>query len=704
MARHMEIVAGALATMFLAIVPAAPAAAYARPGTTSFGALSWDNAQPQGYSTEWPALTPDGAFIAFHSQATNLAREGTNGRANIYLRNLQTGGLERISRFPALGAIDHDSWAPRLSSDARFVAIESWKSFDPDDIGWADVYLLDRASGRLDWISRPRTVVSQDPNDGSAFHPSISADGRFVAFSSKSDGLVANDQNPYTSTDGGDVFVVDRLTDEIELASVATGGGQGVGYSGSPVLNADGRFLAFESRIPTLVPADTNGTYDIYVRDRFSDVTERVSIDSGGDEASGASYGPEISENGRFIAFSSEAPDLVPHDANGSTLDVYVHDRLLGETRRVSVSSEGEGANGYSSLTAFSSDGRYVMFWSDATNLVPGDTNGERDVFLHDVVTSSTELISVAAGEGGGNFRSWGISSVTADGRYAAFMSEASNILPGDTNENSDIFVRDRGPELGVVGVSTVHTSHSLEVQGRATFSGATMTTATDSADDDPDRHGADITGAQLFARPESEDILVTWELRSLPMTPRCSFVGCIAGLPSTIYGMSFEVSGTRWEIRGHRSVDPVLVPPVGESFGLYRCAPTCEEVRKLVGSIGETGREARVSFPLDSVPLEGMATLENVELFTEVAAGSASIVPLDRLSLGDVDIPQPSIDLSLWDGDQQLSSTDPNLTAGSFRGSLDVSGLTGSYELVIRTCLAALCVEHRRALPLPAG
>src|SRR5213076_3051692 len=184
-----------------------------------------------------------------------------------------------------------------------------------------------------------------------------------------------------------------------ERVSVASGGTEGNGASLSSALSADGRFVAFVSAATDLVAADTNGASDVFVRDRLTGTTERVSVASGGTQSNAASLGSALSADGRLVAFQSDATNLVVGDTNGAT-DVFVRDRQTGMTARVSVASDGTQANNVSSYPALSADGRFVAFQSDATNLVVGDTNGKTDVFVHDRQTGTTERVSVASGGG----------------------------------------------------------------------------------------------------------------------------------------------------------------------------------------------------------------------------------------------------------------------------------------------------------------
>ncbi len=288
-------------------------------------------------------------------------------------------------------------------------------------------------------------------NDRS-WHPSISADGRFVVFVGEASNLVAGDTNG-----ADDVFVHDRQLGSTERVSVATDGTQGNDESYLPSISADGRFVAFESRASNLVPGDTNSYVDVFVRDRQLGTTERVSVATGGAQANASSFWPDwvmpsISDDGRFVAFASVALGLVAGDTNGS-YDVFVRDRQLGTTQRVSVATNGAQGNYHSGGPTITADGRFVPFGSQASNLVAGDTNGETDSFVHDRQTGTTERVSVTASGTQGNAGSFK-PSPSADGRFVAFYSRASNFVAGDTNAEYDVFVRDR--QLGTIERASV--------------------------------------------------------------------------------------------------------------------------------------------------------------------------------------------------------------------------------------------------------
>ena len=256
-----------------------------------------------------------------------------------------------------------------------------------------------------------------------------------MSFTSGGTNLVPGDVDVWNG-----VFVRDLHTGVIQRVSVSVDGSPVDGMSELSSISADGRSVAFVADATNLVPADTNGIDDVFVRDLVAGVTTRVSVSSAGSEVNGYSGAPALSAEGRFVAFFSLASDLVPDD-NNARFDSFVHDRLTGETLRVSVSGDGAEVTGGSGSPSISGDGRTVAFVSDASNLVTGDTNGAGDVFLHDLLTGATGRAAVAAdgSEAGGASMS---PSIAADGTRLVFVSDAADLVAGDTNGVTDVFLR----------------------------------------------------------------------------------------------------------------------------------------------------------------------------------------------------------------------------------------------------------------------
>jgi cysteine-rich repeat protein len=283
-----------------------------------------------------------------------------------------------------------------------------------------------------------RVSVGSDGSeaDMSSTTSALSADGRFVAFVSGATTLVPGDTNAAL-----DVFVRDRVTGTTERVSIASDGTQAAAQSATPSLSADGRYVAFASAASNLVEGDGNGRFDVFVRDRVAGTTERVSLSSTGGEGNFDSISPAISADGRYVAFASAANNLVEGDGNNA-FDVFLRDRLAQTTVRVSVSSDGMQGNGLSLSPRLSGDGSVVVFHSFASNLVPGDTNNVPDVFAHDMTTGTTVRASVSSSGAQGNQQSVG-ASVSADGLFVGFDSDASTLVANDVNGRTDVFVHE---------------------------------------------------------------------------------------------------------------------------------------------------------------------------------------------------------------------------------------------------------------------
>jgi Tol biopolymer transport system component len=396
--------------------------------------LTAAGAQAPGMSSG-PAISGDGRFVAFESVAA-LVPSDTNGLADVYVRDRLLGTTIWAS-VPLTGTATGLSTAAAISADGRFVAFQSTASnlVPGDTNGVSDVFVRDLQTGRTERVSVDSTGT---PGNGVSEAPSLSGDGALVAFTSQATNLVAGDTNNAT-----DVFVHDWHTGATVRASVATDGTQADRAAYDPRLSADGRFVAFDTDATNLVPGDTNGAYDVFLRDLQTGVTERASLTATGDQADGDSGTPSLSADGRFVAFQSYAGNLVSGDSNGN-YDVFVRDRQTGAVERASLGVGGVEGNAGAYEPSLSADGQIVAFKSGSGNLIPGDTNGSADIFVRDRATGSLERATLATDGTQGDGDS-GRPASSATGRYVAFESASSNLVPGDTNAASDVFLRDRG-------------------------------------------------------------------------------------------------------------------------------------------------------------------------------------------------------------------------------------------------------------------
>lgn len=274
--------------------------------------------------------------------------------------------------------------------------------------------------------------------DDDSLGPKISADGKFAVYRSYASTLVTGDTNAQV-----DLFVTELATGTTKRVNVSTAGAQATGLLLGYSISGDGRYVAFSTLASTLVTGDTNGFYDIFLRDTVSNTTTRISTGTGGAQSNGSSIYPSISSNGRYIAYESLATNLVAGDTN-AVRDVFVYDTTTATTTRLSVDSAGTQGNALSFGAVISGDGSAVAFYSEATNLVAGDTNAAGDVFVRNLTASTTTRVSVSTGGAqGDDFSGTEAIAISSDGKVIAFDSFATNLVAGDTNDFLDVFVRD---------------------------------------------------------------------------------------------------------------------------------------------------------------------------------------------------------------------------------------------------------------------
>jgi TolB protein len=422
-----------------------------------------------------------GLVLAISPGPTLAAEAGARGAETIRV-SVGSGGVQA----------NGTSGAPSVSASGRYVAFSSRASnlVAADTNPRRDIFLRDAVTETTQLVSRGLDGVEAN---GHSFGPSISADGTVVAFISEAANLVEGDSNgladvfvrnlrtgqtlrisvssagneandassdPSTSASGrfvaflsdasnlvgrdeawgGDVFVHDLRTGDTRQVTIGVNGIDLKRGSYPPSISAHGRFVAFASGSPRLIEADANRANDVFVRDLKRKRTRRVSLSSGEDEANDSSFAPTIAGDGRRVAFHSSASNLVPRNTK-SRPHIFVRDLDASRTRRVSLASGGAAANRAGQRPSISASGRYVAFVSRATNLARRDATRDRDVFVHDLSTRSTRWVSVGSNEMGRNTESLA-ASISAHGRFVGFRSSASNLVPGDTNGVADVFVR----------------------------------------------------------------------------------------------------------------------------------------------------------------------------------------------------------------------------------------------------------------------
>ncbi|HKN39146.1 MAG TPA: hypothetical protein VJ456_08570, partial [Acidimicrobiia bacterium] len=407
------------------------------------------------------AVSGDGLTMAFATGSPDVATGGPGPGAEVYKRDRSStpAATTRLSaplNGTALGPAE--TGFPAISGDGNTVAYVSAASdlVTDDSNGVSDVFVYDRAKNVTSRVSLGMSGAQANGPSGTDSAPALSADGRIVAFTSDASNLVPGDTNGQ-----GDVFVFDRATKETTRVSVGPGGAQADDASFSPSLSADGAVLAFISRATNLTSGDNGGGENVFVRDLKAGTTTKVT-------RSGSASSPSLSADGKAVAFASAGTDLVPGDTNGQR-DVFVFDRVAGSTERVSVGPGGAQGDHDSTAPSLSGDGRFVAFASDATDLVPADTNQRTDIFVRDRRLGTTTRVSL--GPTGQADRASTLPSISADGRYVAFQSAADNLVAGDTNSAPDIFVHDRTP---VRGYWLAASDGGIFAYGSAAFAGST--------------------------------------------------------------------------------------------------------------------------------------------------------------------------------------------------------------------------------------
>ncbi len=442
--------AAALIAVLALLATAVPDAGAAEPRTLI---VSRHSSGPYGNDhSGHPSISDDGRFVAFESTASNLVSGDSNGAEDVFVHDLMTGRTTLVSRHSVGTYGNNDSRRPSISDDGRYVAFESLADnlVSGDTNGAKDTFVHDRlasTTGRTTLVSR-HSVGTYGNNDSSA--PSISDDGRFVSFASQATNLVSGDTNGTQDVFVHDRLA--STTGRTTRVSRHSLGNEATLPSFNPSISGDGRFVAFGSSASNLVSGDTNGVSDIFVHDRLASTTGRttlVSRHSLGSYGNDSSFAPSINGDGRYVAFYSSADNLVSGDTNGMR-DAFVHDRLAsttGRTTRVSRHSLGTEANNHSEDPAISSDGRFVAFPSSASNLVSDDDNGKDDIFIHDRLASTTGRTTIVSRHSLGteaNNHSNPEHAINGDGRFVAFYSPATNLVSGDTNGKTDVFVHRR--------------------------------------------------------------------------------------------------------------------------------------------------------------------------------------------------------------------------------------------------------------------
>jgi hypothetical protein len=429
-----------LAALIAVALPLATAESIAIPERTVRVSVTAENGEADGPSTT-PALSAGGTLVVFSTTASNLPGDTNGSTRDVFLRNLETSTTTLISTTAEGAPADGPSVDPSVGGDSWVAFASTATNLVPGDAnGLSDVFLRRPSMAPI--------KVSTPPGGGDAngvsSQPDVSADGRFVVFTSTASNLAPGDTN-----DTEDVFLYDITAATLTRIS-GTPAAAANGRSRNPAISRDGTYVTFASTASDLATADTNNGEDVFLYERTTGRIERVSVSSGGTPQNRAVAAPfsqvsDVSDDGRLVVFDSDADNLVARDTNQDT-DVFLRDRARGRTVRVSVPNLGRQGDNDSFYPALAGDGTAVVFQSLATNLAPGDHPLE-DVFLRDLTTDSTTVVSVGAG---------GVTrgdervpqllqrpSISRDADFVAFTSTADNLVSSaDTGGHEDVFLR----------------------------------------------------------------------------------------------------------------------------------------------------------------------------------------------------------------------------------------------------------------------
>lgn len=321
-----------------------------------------------------PSLSADGRLIVFESNV-DLVGDNSTGRWEILVKNIETGAVTRVSTDSSGAESNGDSTNARISADGRYVVFQSDATnlVENDMNGFSDVFLKDLQTGITTRVSTG--ADGSEGNSSVRYSSAVSMDGRYVVFDSQASNLVANDIN-----NRSDVFLKDMLTGSIKLLSTGPNAMEANKGSYYPTMSPDGRFIVFDSDVSNLVSDDTNNQGDVFLVDTQTGVTTRVSTNANGEEGNLYSLNPSVSADGRFVVFRSRATNLVEGDSTDLS-DIFIKDTLTGAVACLTINAEGVESDGWSYRAEISADGSNIVFASNATNLVEGDTNNRYDVF-----------------------------------------------------------------------------------------------------------------------------------------------------------------------------------------------------------------------------------------------------------------------------------------------------------------------------------
>ncbi len=375
------------------------------------------------------SVSGDGRYVVFSSNASNLVPNDDNDERDVFLRDRSLGTTVAVS-INSSGEVGNESSSePSISADGRFIAFTSGASdLVPDDDNDADdIFVYDRVQGTMERVS---IDTDGTQGDGDSFAPALSDDGQVVVFMDQSENFDEGSGNDRT-----DVFIYDRSTGTLEIANVPAG----IGLEFDPAISGDGRYVSYVSPNPEGLTDTNGGIEDVFVFDRTTDTRVIGSTDAMGDQGGSTSRGGSLSSDGRFLAFHSRNNYGFTPDNNGANFDVFVKDLQSADVERISENEMGENGDAESLGAFISGDGRFVVFLSEASDLVPNDTNSAFDVFLNDRENDRIERISVSS-TGQQIMSGSTLYGLSADGRFSIFRNSEDDLVPNKDNGEADIY------------------------------------------------------------------------------------------------------------------------------------------------------------------------------------------------------------------------------------------------------------------------
>ena len=674
-ARVKRAVAGVLVAGCL-VSTIAPASGYIRPRKIRLVTTGLDGkgGNQSTHNSAAPGLTvtsANGRYVAFSSDASNLVPGDINLSEDIFRYDTQTRKITMVTRGyrgePSLGGCPNDptqdplaikntaSFHPSISADGRFISFQSCAANlveDDKNILGPDVFVRDMKKGKTYRVSADVKLTLPQIYTHAGGPQGISDDGRFVTFAA------ADLATPWQ------IFVHDRRKKKTRLITATKSGARSNGTafvldnyqdSGSPSISGNGRFVAFtstatnlggpdeEETLPVKLPAIGRDTH-VFVYDMDKKKFEMIDVAKNGDPGKGfradvfgavtgtmVSFGPRISRDGRHVAFTSFASNLVPNDTvrlsnvDTATRNIFVRDRKKNETTRVDVTSAGAHAasnadgrpvnflsSSFPRLTSISADGRHTAF----SAWIPlEDASDSGLVYVHDSATGSTTALRNMKGD----FIIQADGYISPDARTLAFVGPDKTV-PEDENSFFDVFYMRRGTPLGVGELSSVgdslRSASIPQAAGRRDALGDV---------DVASRAGADLSGATVVHRPDTDDLYVKIDVEELGGIAGTGVVGN----PDIVYSLGFRADGVRYEARSVSLGTAAL-------FGLFRCTGAdCRRVADLRGGFGTTGDSVVFSVPLDAIDAEGVDELSALEATSSLGGyASGGLKTLDRINI----------------------------------------------------------------------